>query len=176
MNGIFGWGGDDWPRLAGASTAGHLIECGAQATGGLWSGWADLPDLAGLGYPVAAIAQDGSFAITKPPGTGGRVSVGMVTEQLFYEIDDPSRYRTLDVDLDFTGLSMTERVRPCGGRRRGGWADGQTGPEDRSRRSHVALRPPRLLSRPGCRGRVRPARGGPAPMPLPSSASSSSQR
>ena len=75
----FGWGWDDWSRLAGASTAGHLIECGAQATGGLWSGWAELPDLAGIGYPIAEIADDGSFAITKPPGTGGRVSVETVS-------------------------------------------------------------------------------------------------
>jgi hypothetical protein len=105
----FGWDWDDWARLAGASTAGHLIECGAQATGGLWSGWAELPDFAGIGYPVAEIAEDGSFAITKPPGTGGRVSVETVTEQLLYEIDDPARYRTPDVDVDFTGLSIAEQ-------------------------------------------------------------------
>ncbi len=104
----FGWGWDDWSRLAGASTAGHLIECGAQATGGLWNDWAELPDLAGIGYPIAEIAEDGSFAITKPAGTGGKVSIGTVTEQLLYEIDDPARYRTPDVDVDFTRLSMTE--------------------------------------------------------------------
>ena len=105
----FGWAWDDWDRLAGASTAGHLIECGAQATGGLWHGWAELPDLAGIGYPIAEIADDGSFAITKPAGTGGRVSVGTVTEQLLYEIDDPARYRTPDVDVDFTRLSIAEQ-------------------------------------------------------------------
>jgi hypothetical protein len=105
----FGWAWDDWSRLAGASTAGHLIECGAQATGGLWSGWAELPDLAGIGYPIAEIAEDGSFAITKPPGTGGRVSAETVSEQLLYEIDDPARYRTPDVDVDFTGLSIAEQ-------------------------------------------------------------------
>lgn len=105
----FGWSWDDWSRLAGASAAGHLIECGAQATGGLWSGWAELPDLAGIGYPVAEIASDGSFAITKPPGTGGRVSVATVSEQLLYEIDDPRRYHTPDVDVDFTGLSIAEQ-------------------------------------------------------------------
>lgn len=105
----FGWSWDDWRRLAGASTAGHLIECGAQATGGLWSGWAELPDLAGIGYPIAEIAGDGSFAITKPPGTGGRVSVATVTEQLLYEIDDPACYRTPDVDVDFTGITMAEQ-------------------------------------------------------------------
>jgi hypothetical protein len=105
----FGWAWDDWEKMAGASTAGHLIECGAQATGGLWSGWAELPDLAGIGYPIAELAADGTFAITKPAGTGGRVSVETVTEQLLYEIDDPARYRTPDVDVDFTGLSMAEQ-------------------------------------------------------------------
>ncbi len=64
----FGWRWDDWNRLAGASVAGHLIECGAQATGGLWHGWNELPDLAGIGYPIAELAADGSCAITKPDG------------------------------------------------------------------------------------------------------------
>ncbi len=105
----FGWDWDDWDRLAGASTAGHLIECGAQATGGLWSGWAELPDFAGIGYPIAEIEGDGSFTISKPDGTGGRVSVATVTEQLLYEIDDPARYRTPDVDVNFTGISMAEQ-------------------------------------------------------------------
>ena len=68
--------------------------------------WDEIPDLAGIGYPIAEIADDGSFVITKPEGTGGLVSVGTVTEQLLYEIDDPSRYRTPDVDVDFTRLSI----------------------------------------------------------------------
>ena len=105
----FGWRWDDWDRLASASTAGHLIECGAQATGGLWNNWREIPDLAGIGYPIAEIVNDGSFVITKPPNTGGRVSVGTVTEQLLYEIDDPARYRTPDVDVDFTRLSIHEQ-------------------------------------------------------------------
>jgi hypothetical protein len=106
----FGWRWDDWPSLAGASVAGHLIECGAQATGGLWSGWKELPDHAGIGYPIAELAADGSCTLTKPEGSGGRVSVATVTEQLLYEIDDPSRYRTPDVDVDFTALSITEQA------------------------------------------------------------------
>src|SRR5271157_1294682 len=103
-----GWAWDDWDRLAGASAAGHLIECGAQVTGGLWHEWDQLPDLAGIGYPIAEVAADGSAVITKPEGTGGLVSVGTVTEQLLYEIDDPARYRTPDVDVDFTTLRLTE--------------------------------------------------------------------
>jgi len=104
----FGWKWDEWTKLAGASVAGHLIECGAQATGGLWHGWKQLSDFAGVGYPIAEIAADGSCVITKPPGTGGQVSVGTVTEQLLYEIDDPARYRTPDVDVDFTEVSLEE--------------------------------------------------------------------
>jgi len=104
----FGWSWDDWDRLAFATVAGHLLECGAQATGGLWHAWDKIPDLAGVGYPIAEIDADGSFVITKPPGTGGQVTRETVTEQLLYEIDDPSRYRTPDVDADFTSLTLNE--------------------------------------------------------------------
>jgi Acyclic terpene utilisation family protein AtuA len=104
----FGWKWDEWTKLAGASVAGHLIECGAQATGGLWHAWSQLLDLAGVGYPIAEVEADGSCVITKPPGTGGQVSVGTVTEQLLYEIDDPARYRTPDVDVDFTAVSLEQ--------------------------------------------------------------------
>jgi hypothetical protein len=88
--------------------AGHLIECGAQVTGGLWHEWERVPDLAGIGYPIALVAGDGSSEITKPEGTGGLVSAGTVTEQLLYEIDDPTRYRTPDVDVDFTTIELAE--------------------------------------------------------------------
>jgi hypothetical protein len=104
----FGWAWDDWPRLAGASVAGHVIECGAQATGGLWHKWDEVPDLAGIGYPVAELHDDGSSVITKPEGTGGLVSVGTVSEQLVYEIDDPARYRTPDVDVDLTSVTLDQ--------------------------------------------------------------------
>ncbi|HWE35635.1 MAG TPA: acyclic terpene utilization AtuA family protein [Isosphaeraceae bacterium] len=104
----FGWSWDDWPRLAGASVAGHLIECGAQATGGLWHAWDRIPDLAGVGYPIAEVAADGTSVITKPEGTGGVVEVGNVAEQLVYEIDDPTRYRTPDVDVDLTTVALSQ--------------------------------------------------------------------
>jgi hypothetical protein len=109
----FGWRWDDWNSLAGASAAGHLIECGAQATGGLWHRWDQLVDPAGIGYPIAEIESDGSCAIAKPPGTGGLVNVDTVAEQLLYEIDDPSCYHTPDVDVDFTGLE----IKPAGSQR-----------------------------------------------------------
>jgi hypothetical protein len=109
----FGWAWDDWKSLAGASVAGHLIECGAQATGGLWYDWCRLPDVASIGYPIAELAADGACLITKPAGSGGRVSVPIVTEQLLYEIDDPACYRTPDVNVDFTTVSMVERSVDC---------------------------------------------------------------
>jgi hypothetical protein len=104
----FGWRPDDWPRVAGATVAGHLIECGAQVTGGLYCDWTKVPDYANIGYPIAVIADDGSFEITKPPGTGGVVNRETVIEQLLYEIGDPTDYLTPDVRANFTTLSLVE--------------------------------------------------------------------
>jgi hypothetical protein len=104
----FSWAWDDWMRLAGASVAGHLIECGAQATGGLWHRWNEVVDLAGAGYPIAEVRPDGSSVITKPAGSGGLVTVPNVAEQLVYEIDDPARYRTPDVDVDLASVRLTQ--------------------------------------------------------------------
>jgi hypothetical protein len=118
----FDWSWDDWTRLAGATVAGHIIECGAQATGGLWHRWQELPDWPGIGYPIAEIDADGSCVITKPGGSGGLVSVPTVSEQLVYEIDDPSAYRTPDIDVDLTSLELAQegenrvRVRRASGR------------------------------------------------------------
>lgn len=106
----FGWGWSEWGKLAGASVAGHLIECGAQATGGLWHEWEQEPDLSGIGYPIAEVAADGSCVITKPERSGGLVSVGTISEQLVYEIDDPSRYRTPDVDVDLTTVELAQEA------------------------------------------------------------------
>ena len=107
----FGWAWDDWDRLAGATVAGHLIECGAQATGGLWFNWQEAGDLAGVGYPIAEVSEDGSFLLTKPPGTGGAVNGDTVAEQLLYEVGDPAAYLTPDVVADFTSVEITERGR-----------------------------------------------------------------
>lgn len=85
----FGWQRDEWDALAGAVVAGHVIECGAQATGGNYSFFAEVPDLDRPGFPIAEIRRDGSSVITKHPGTGGLVSVGTVTAQLLYEIGPP---------------------------------------------------------------------------------------
>lgn len=104
----FGWRDDDWPRLAAASVAGHLIECGAQATGGMYSAWdANLP-LANVGYPIVEIDAEGHVTITKPPGTDGAVTPDTVSEQLIYEIGDPQHYLTPDVDVDFSHVRLQQ--------------------------------------------------------------------
>lgn len=115
----FGWRWDDWDKLAAASVAGHLIECGAQVTGGYSVDWSDY-DLADVGYPIAELSADGSAVITKPPGTGGAVTRRTVVEQLVYEIGDPQHYLTPDVDCDFTSVQVEEigpdRVQVTGAR------------------------------------------------------------
>jgi hypothetical protein len=102
-----GWKWDDWDRLAAGSVAGHLIECGAQATGGLWCNWREVADLGEVGYPIAEIDADGTFRITKPPATGGAVNRETVAEQLLYEVGDPAAYLTPDVTADFTSVRLT---------------------------------------------------------------------
>jgi hypothetical protein len=102
----FGWKWDDWRRLGFATVAGHLIECGAQATGGLWCNWREVRDLANVGYPIVEMTADGPFVITKPDGTGGAVNVETVSEQLLYEVGDPARYMTPDVVADFTKVAL----------------------------------------------------------------------
>jgi hypothetical protein len=115
----FGWAADDWDRLAAGTVAGHLIECGAQATGGLWCNWQET-DLALVGYPIADIEANGEFTIAKPDGSGGAVNGETVAEQLLYEVGDPAAYLTPDVVADFTGVQLTEtgpdRVRVTGAR------------------------------------------------------------
>ena len=113
----YGWGRDDWYELAGAVVAGHVIECGAQATGGNYSFFSQVPGLEHPGFPVAEMASDGSSVITKHPGTGGEVSVGTVTAQLLYEIGSPL-YANPDVVADFTTIALEQegpdRVRISG--------------------------------------------------------------
>lgn len=103
-----GWSWDDVDPLAAATVAGHLIECGAQVTGGLWCNWQEAPALSDVGYPVAEIDADATLRITKPPGTGGRVNVETVAEQLLYEVGDPAAYLTPDVTADFTSVALRE--------------------------------------------------------------------
>lgn len=103
----FGWKSDEWNKLAAGIVAGHIIECGAQCSGGncLYD-WQSIPDLANVGYPIVEARADGSFIVTKHRGTGGRVSVQSVTEQLVYEMGDPHSYITPDVIADFTTIRL----------------------------------------------------------------------
>ena len=134
----YGWRPEDLDLLAAGSLAGHLIECGPQATGGNYTDWHEVADtLHEVGYPIAEIEEDGTFVITKPAGTGGCVTIGSVGEQLLYEIGDPKAYELPDVICDFTEVSLEQvdidRITVRGARGRGvpesykatiTWADG----------------------------------------------------
>ncbi|NIM51544.1 MAG: acyclic terpene utilization AtuA family protein [Gemmatimonadales bacterium] len=106
----FGWAVDDWDRIAAGTVAGHINECGAQCTGGnCLVDWERIPNMADLGYPIVEAYDDGSFVVTKHPGTGGRVTVPSVTEQLLYEMGDPRQYITPDGITDFTTIQLSQQ-------------------------------------------------------------------
>lgn len=120
----FGWDWADWQRLAAGTLAGHLLECGAQVTGGYFAdpGVKDVPALAEIGYPIAEVSSAGAFVVTKPRGTGGIVDRRTVTEQILYEVHDPATYLTPDVILDIGDVELgddgRDRVRVTGARGR----------------------------------------------------------
>ena len=109
----FGWSANDLDLLAAGSLAGHIIECGCQATGGLHTDWRVVPDWPHIGYPIVECAADGSFIVTKPAGSGGLVAPQTVAEQMLYEIGDPARYLLPDVVCDFSWV----RIEPAGEQR-----------------------------------------------------------
>jgi hypothetical protein len=105
----FKWARDDWDKVAAGTVAGHIIECGAQATGGNSQvDWQSIPDFWDIGYPIVEACEDGTFIVTKHEGTGGRVSVATVTEQLMYEMGDPQNYITPDGIADFTTINLEQ--------------------------------------------------------------------
>jgi len=118
----FDWAPDDWDRLAAGIVAGHIVECGAQSTGGNFTDWRGVRRFAAIGYPVIEVSPDGSFVVTKHAGTGGAVTVRTVKEQLVYEMGDPRGYITPDVVADFATIRLEQagrdRVRVWGVRGR----------------------------------------------------------
>jgi hypothetical protein len=115
----FGWRPDDFDKLAAGTIAGHIIECGAQASGGNCQvDWQTIPDMANVGYPIVEAEPDGSFTVTKHAAAGGRVSIHSVKEQLLYELGDPKNYITPDCVADFTSIQLEDagpdRVRVSG--------------------------------------------------------------
>jgi hypothetical protein len=114
----FGWQLNDWNRLASGIVAGHIIECGSQSTGGNFSDWEKIPSFDNIGYPIVEVNEDGTFVVTKHPGSGGLVTVDTVREQLFYEMGHPEAYITPDVVADFSSIQLAQdgenRVRVFG--------------------------------------------------------------
>jgi hypothetical protein len=114
----FGWSMDDYDKLAAGTIMGHTIECGPQCTGGNYTHWRDVPDMARIGYPIVEASADGSFVLTKHAGTGGLVNVATVTSQLLYELGDPKSYLGPDCIADFTTIQIgqdgPDRVRIAG--------------------------------------------------------------
>jgi hypothetical protein len=104
----FGWAEDDWDKLAHGIVAGHIIECGAQATGGNFTDWPKVASFVDVGFPIVECYPDGSFVVTKHPGTGGLVSAQTVREQLLYEMGHPQSYITPDVIADFSTIALVE--------------------------------------------------------------------
>ena len=104
----FGWATDAHDLLAAGSLAGHIIECGCQATGGLHTDWDTVPDWAHIGYPIVECHNDGSFVCTKPAATGGKVTPAVIAEQMLYEIGDPAAYILPDVVCDFTQVTLQQ--------------------------------------------------------------------
>jgi hypothetical protein len=105
----FGWGFDQWDLVSAGTIAGHIIECGAQSSGGNCQyEWESIPDMANVGFPIIEASPNGEFVVTKHKGTGGRVSVQSVTEQLLYEMGDPKSYITPDVIADFSSIHLSD--------------------------------------------------------------------
>ena len=131
----FGWSSDDYDRLAAGSLTGHILECGPQATGGIFTDWDKVPDWANIGYPIAECFGDGRFVISKPEGTGGLIIPAVIAEQTLYEIGDPASYILPDVVADFSEVRLIQI----------GAGPGNGGGRARAAHRHRATRFPRPI-------------------------------
>ncbi len=104
----FGWPKKDFDKIASGTLAGHIVECGAQCTGGNFTDWKNVPDMANIGYPIVNMLPSGNFSITKHPDTGGMISKETISEQILYEMGDPKKYISPDVCVDFTSFSLNQ--------------------------------------------------------------------
>ena len=106
----FRWAANDYDRLGAGSLVGHILECGPQATGGIFTDWDKVPDWHNIGYPIAECQSDGSFVVSKPDGTGGLIVPGVIAEQTLYEIGDPAAYLLPDVTADFSNIHLVQKA------------------------------------------------------------------
>ena len=106
----FRWAANDYDRLGAGSLVGHILECGPQATGGIFTDWDKVPDWHNIGYPIAECHSDGSFVVSKPDGTGGLIVPGVIAEQTLYEIGDPAAYLLPDVTADFSNIHLVQKA------------------------------------------------------------------
>ena len=104
----FNWKKDDYDKLAAGTLAGHILECGAQCSGGNYTQWKKIPDLANIGYPIATLSDDTTFTISKDPNSGGLINRYTIIEQILYEMGDPKKYISPDVVVDFTSFDIKE--------------------------------------------------------------------
>ena len=109
----YNWSKNEFHKIASGTLAGHITECGAQCSGGNYTNWKDVPDLANIGYPIIEMTSSGDFAITKHPNTGGLINKHTISEQILYEMGDPKKYISPDVCVDFTSFQLVEKNENC---------------------------------------------------------------
>ena len=109
----YNWSKNEFDKIASGTLAGHITECGAQCSGGNYTNWKDVPDLANIGYPIIEMTNSGDFAITKHPNTGGLINKHTISEQILYEMGDPKKYISPDVCVDFTSFQLVEKNKNC---------------------------------------------------------------
>ena len=109
----YNWSKNEYNKIASGTLAGHITECGAQCSGGNYTNWKDVPNIANIGYPIIEMSNSGDFSITKHPNTGGLINKHTISEQILYEMGDPKKYISPDVCVDFTSFHLEEKNKNC---------------------------------------------------------------